>query len=104
MAQVRAGLARVTITPPVGMYLTGMERDSDSHGLRDDLYATALAFDDGETETVIVNADVLFFHPQVLDRVRAEVESLTGIPGQNLMFSATHAHSGPVTFAFQDSK
>jgi len=104
MGILQAGVSRVTITPPVGMYLVGMERSENSHGLRDDLYATALAFSDGETEAIIVSCDVLLIHPDLVKRVRQDASVQTGMSGENIMFCATHCHSGPVTCAFPDSK
>ncbi len=104
MKTFRAGISRVNITPPVGMYLVGMERMENSHGLRDDLFATALALHDGENEVVIMSLDLLVMHPEIVNRIRNEASAITGIPPNNMMFCATHCHSGPVTFALPDSK
>ena len=37
--ELRAGTARVTITPPVGLHLQGYNRGRPSEGIRDELYA-----------------------------------------------------------------
>lgn len=103
MENIRAGVGRVTITPPVGIYLIGMERYEDSHGLRDDLFATALALSDGATETVIVSLDVLSVHPELVRRVGEQVQAQLHIPSQNILLCATHCHSGPATYAYPDS-
>lgn len=103
MAELRAGVSRVTITPPVGMYLIGMERADASHGFRDDLYATAVAIQDDREEIVIVSMDVLVIHPDMVQRVRQEVSELIIIRPENIMFCATHCHSGPVMHAFPES-
>jgi len=104
MSALLAGVARVTITPPVGMYLPGMERTENSHGLRDDLYATALAVSDGTTEAIIVSCDLLMLHPSLVRRVREEAAAQTGVPGANMMFCATHCHSGAVSYAWPSSR
>ncbi|MGQ9683027.1 MAG: neutral/alkaline non-lysosomal ceramidase N-terminal domain-containing protein [Anaerolineae bacterium] len=104
MAQIRAGVGRVTITPPVGMYLVGMERDQVCTGLRDDLFATALVLSDGATEAAIVACDLLTVHAHLVRRVRQEVSARTGIPPAHVMLCATHCHSGPVTSADENSK
>jgi len=101
---LQAGVSRVTITPPVGMYLIGMERTENSHGLRDDLYATALAFSDGAKEAIIVSCDLLKVHPDLVRRVRHDASARTSVPGENIMICATHCHSGPVTHALPDSR
>jgi len=100
----KASVSRVTISPPVGMYLPGMERTENSHGLRDELYATALAFEADGDEVVIVSCDVLALHPETVFRVRQQASSLTGIRPGNIMLCATHCHSGPVTYALPDSR
>ena len=104
MNTIKAGVGRVTITPPVGMYLPGMERMEDSHGLRDDVYATALSISDADQEVVIVSLDALLVHPEFVARVRRQANEQTGIPPENLMFCATHCHSGPVTQAYENSR
>jgi hypothetical protein len=101
---IQAGVGRVTITPPVGTYLMGFaKRQGGSRGVRDDLYATAIALSDGVTEVVIVSCDLLMIHPDLVQRVRRDASAHTGIPGAHMMFCATHCHSGPVTHACPDS-
>jgi hypothetical protein len=102
MSPIQAGVSRVIITPPVGIYLIGMERGENSHGLHDDLYSTAVAVSDGKTELVIISADILFFVPELIEKVRTAASEQTGIPGRNIMFCATHCHSGPAPVADHD--
>jgi hypothetical protein len=104
MGMVQAGVSRVTITPPVGIYLIGFAgRPGGSRGVRDDLYATTLALSDGATEAAIVSCDLLIVHPDLAHRVRQDVCARTGIPGENILFCATHTHSGPGTYVYSDS-
>jgi hypothetical protein len=79
-----------------------MERGENSHGLHDDLYSTAVAVSDGKTELVILSADILFFVPELIEKVRTAASEQTGIPGRNIMFCATHCHSGPAPVADHD--
>ena len=102
MSPIQAGVGRVIITPPVGIYLIGMERGENSHGLHDDLYCTAVAVSDGKTELVILSADILLFVPELIEKVRTAACDQTGIPGRNIMFCATHCHSGPAPVADRD--
>jgi len=99
---LQAGVSRVIITPPVGIYLTGMERPENSYGLHDDLYATVLALSDGKTELAILSADILLFTLDLIAAVRQSASQQTGIPGENIMFCATHCHSAPPPAADQD--
>jgi len=104
MGIVQAGVSRVTITPPVGVYLIGFAgRAGGSRGVRDGLCATALAVSDGVTEAVIVSCDLLVVHHDLVRRVRQEASARTGVPGENMLFCATHTHSGPPTCTYPDS-
>ena len=100
---LQAGVARVIITPPVGIYQIGFLRDSGSRSIHDDLYATALVVGNGQNKAALVSCDLLFLHPEVISQVRADVGARTGIPPANIMFCCTHTHSGPIVYALPDS-
>ena len=55
MSKVRAGFARVCITPPLGTAMSGYFTPRYASGVHDELYASAAAFDDGERRAVIVS-------------------------------------------------
>lgn len=99
MCILKAGTSRVIISPPVGIYLVGMERSENSHGLHDDLYATALALRSSKTEIVILTADILLFTPEIVNLVRKSASQIIGIPEKNIMLCASHCHSGPAPTA-----
>jgi neutral ceramidase len=101
---LQAGVARATITPPVGIYQIGFGRQSGSRSIRDDLYATALVVGNGQNKAALVSCDLLFLHPEVISKIRADVAARTDIPPQNVMFCCSHTHSGPIVYAFPDSE
>ena len=84
MEGLRAGVAEVNITPPVGITLCGFSaRKGPSASVHDDLYARALVLDDGRTRLGVVTADVISFAPDLVDRIRtlvAEQERAHGVP------------------------
>jgi len=43
-----------------------------------------------------VTLDIISVTRAITDQARAEIEKATGIPGDHVMVSATHAHTGPV--------
>jgi len=100
---LQAGVARATITPPVGIYQIGFTRKSGSRTIHDDLYATALVVGNGQNRAALVSCDLLFLHPEVIGKIRADVASRTSIPAENIMFCCTHTHSGPIVYALPDS-
>jgi len=96
LGRLRAGSARVVITPPVGTPLSGYaSRVEGSIGVHDDLYAKCLILDDGATRVVVIACDVAGFPKRFVADVRRRVEELTGVPGDNVMVTATHTHTGP---------
>ena len=99
-ATLRGGSAKVNITPPVGVWLSGYaSRDKPSDDISDDLYAKALVLDNGSNAVAIISVDLLWIPPQITSEVRATVTDKTGIPEQNVLISATHTHFGPRIFS-----
>lgn len=93
---ILAGLQRVNITPPIGTPLGGYAaRKSVSEGIHDDLYATALVLQRGETTLALVVADLIGLPKEIVDKLRVAVQCSTGIPPENVLVAATHTHSGP---------
>ncbi|MDY0354830.1 MAG: neutral/alkaline non-lysosomal ceramidase N-terminal domain-containing protein [Sedimentisphaerales bacterium] len=97
-AALRAGCAKVDITPPLGLKLIGSQgKPSDS--VLDELYGRALVLSDGANTVAIVSVDLLYSPlEEITNPVRALVAERVGIPGQNIMVCATHTHSGPDIF------
>jgi len=93
---LKAGCARVDITPPIGVWLSGYgHRNKPSDGVCDPLYAKALVLDDGHSKVAIVCTDLLWVPLEITNRVRKTVTKKTGIPEQNILICATHTHFGP---------
>lgn len=91
----RAGAAQVVITPPKGAPMAGYYHARGAEGTLDDLYAKALVLDDGSTKVALVTLDLISTTFTLTREARAAIEKATGIPGANVMISATHAHTGP---------
>jgi len=94
---MRAGAAKVDITPPLGMRLEGYEaRTSGATGIHDPLHVRALVVegDDGTTVALVV-ADLLQVLPRLQGEVAGEVLARTGITRERLQLVGTHTHSGP---------
>ena len=95
MSELLAGVARTIITPPMGTYLIGYgDRTRGCNSVHDDLGATALVLDDGDTRLALIALDMLFDRQrnpsfkrilgEVRDRVKAGEElseAFTGYEG-----------------------
>jgi hypothetical protein len=100
---MRAGVARVCITPPVGTWQGGYgARTRPCEGIHDDLYARALVLggDDGRPCAAIVSVDVVGLPPELADAARRRAEEATGIPAGHIALCASHTHGGPATRSY----
>jgi hypothetical protein len=99
-AQLRAGVARVDITPSALMQMYGYanRRCGDASGTHDPLFAKALVLESGGVRMAIVTLDL---GSMVSDALRREVASRLGIP--ILLLAASHTHSAPSFLPFGSS-
>lgn len=113
---LRAGVARVNVTPTAGNWMAGyppelgqvpefpdnikgyVGRKKPSIGSHDPLWAKALVLDNGEERTAIVSIDTLIVTKAFTDLVRQEAQLRWGILPQNLLINTTHTHSAPDIF------
>ena len=94
-SNLKAGVAKVDITPAVvaNFSVTGHRRDVS--GVRDPLRAAVLILDDGETKAAIVTMDTIGAWEAMVKQARPRIEKETGVPAANIMISASHNHSAP---------
>lgn len=99
-AGFQAGVARVKITPDLPVWLNGFAaRTHPSHHVMQDLWAKALALDDGRGgRVVIVTADILFLPREITGVVAERCEKQFGVKRSQLLFNASHTHSGPAVW------
>jgi len=100
---MRAGVAKVDITPPVGVELSGyVARQQPSVGIHDQLYARALVFDNDRGRAAIVACDLIGLTRTSVEAIRRLVSQNTEVPGENVMVCCTHTHSGPATLRLRN--
>jgi hypothetical protein len=93
---LRAGGATVDITPPDGVRMDGYgARREPSHGFWRRLHAGITVLDDGDTCLILVTTDLLGVHATWVDWLRSLINEKLGVPGENVLVSATHNHAGP---------
>jgi hypothetical protein len=97
---LRAGVARVEITPSKFMQMYGYanRKCGPANGTHDPLFAKALVLQTGDSRMAIVTTDL---GSLVSDNLRREVASKLDIP--LLLLSASHTHSGPAFLPFGSS-
>lgn len=95
-AEMKAGVAKVDITPPLGVHMWGyFDRLKGAEGTLDPLYARVLVLEAGDKRLAYVDLDLgRTFGPASLDRLREAAKQSSGI--DDLIVQATHTHAGPV--------
>jgi neutral ceramidase len=95
-AALKGGCAKVDITPPVGVWLSGYgSRNRPSDDVNDELYARALVLDNGSDSVAIISIDLLWVPLEMTNQVRQILKDKIDIPERNVMICATHTHFGP---------
>ncbi|MFN0055264.1 MAG: hypothetical protein ACKV0T_24220 [Planctomycetales bacterium] len=95
VSNLRAGVAKVDITPDVtgGFLISGHTRTV--HEVRDPLRAGVLLLDNGETKAAIVSMDTVAAWDDMVRLARERIEQETGVPAANILIATSHNHSGP---------
>ncbi|MBI3922541.1 MAG: neutral/alkaline non-lysosomal ceramidase N-terminal domain-containing protein [Armatimonadetes bacterium] len=96
---MKAGFAKADITPRVGVELCGFGPFINRHsiGVRDKLWARAMAVSDGVKTLVLVSCDIIGVPLEITHQVRQLVREATALPEEAIMVHCTHTHSGPTT-------
>ena len=95
----RVGYGRENITPinydvPLAGY--GNTAKRMSAGFMDFIYTTCIAFTDANDNTILLfHNDLIRSSSQITNKAREAITAATGIPGENIMLTATHTHAGP---------
>ena len=95
VAQTRVGVAAVDITPPLGIPMAGYYHQRGAEGVLDPLYCKAMVIEQDGRRAALVTLDIISVTRSITDTARSEIEKMTGIQGDHVMISATHAHTGP---------
>jgi neutral ceramidase len=94
---LKAGAARIDITPPVGYPMWGYaaRKDAPSVGVREPLMARAVVLTVGKTKLAIVSLDLGRAPPRTsMQNIRKQLKDATQI--ETIFLVASHTHHGPV--------
>ncbi len=87
--RLRAGAARVDITPPVNPEYPPSGKYEHEH-----LYVRAIVLDNGLTRAALLNADLGNMPEDVWANASKQIGEELKCPVENIIMSATHTHSG----------
>src|SRR5690242_15261834 len=93
---LHAGVARVVITPPVGIRRCGYTvQEGVSRAIERDLTATALVLSGGPVKVALLAVDILFIQSPHVERMRERIGQRLRIPTDQVLINASHTHLGP---------
>ncbi len=87
---LKAGVARVDISPKLGLNLAGYPNVArENTGIHDPLYATALFLDNGKQKYAMVSLDLLYMAKELVKNIRAQFD-------YPVSCTCTHTHCAPL--------
>lgn len=92
------GVARVDITPEFPIRLGGFAgRRMESAGVRQHLFAKALAISEGDAPPVVIVAiDCMAISDELVQQVARRVQEQVDVPVERFSLTATHSHTAPM--------
>ena len=106
---LKAGFARLDVTPPLGTELTGYFNVRVSDGILDPIYLNAVAIGNDDNTVLIITADFMYIREQSVTGYRALIEKRTGLNKDNILIHTVHQHTsttagaeGPTDPMYQD--
>ena len=96
MNDLKAGFARVNVTPMLGIHVAGYFKERIADGVLDELEINALALRAGENTLLLLSMDICHISTKRCEGFRKHIEEATGVPAGNILIHATHTHTGPV--------
>lgn len=100
---LKAGFARVDITPTLGVAIPGYFEKRYVKGVCDPLYATAVAFDDGEKRIVVMSVDLIGMNMEFMSLLRPEVAKAIDTDVDGVFICCTHTHTGAAVASTTDT-
>ncbi|MHB9031356.1 MAG: neutral/alkaline non-lysosomal ceramidase N-terminal domain-containing protein, partial [Candidatus Latescibacterota bacterium] len=95
-SSLKVGVGETVITPQKNMQMAGFARSQVATGVHDDLHARSLVIEDaGGTAAVLMTVSIVGLTDEFAGRIREGITAKTGVPGESIVISCTHTHSGP---------
>ena len=90
---LKAGFARVDVTPPLGSFLAGYFEARFAEGILDPIQLNAIALSDEKESVLIITSDFLGIRENYATPIRQKIAERTGVPADHIMVTALHQHT-----------
>ena len=106
---MKAGFAKVSITPPIGTAMMGFGSRDREHGcekIHDDIFVRALYLAHEGEEALIMGFDLCFLGREDADRYKGAIGRRIDLSPKQILMNTSHTHVGPSvgTWAYADYK
>lgn len=95
MNSLKAGFARVNVTPMMGIPINGYFLDRISDGVLDELEINALALQAGGKKVILMSLDSCSIATYILNEYRDLISQATALPREAIYIHTTHSHTTP---------
>ena len=99
---MKAGFARVDMTPPLGTHLHGYFHERPAEGIITPLYINTVVFDDGENKAALVVLDLEGMNRANNEVLRRRIAEKNDINEEAIFVCCTHTHLGPTNGDYTD--
>ena len=89
MANLQAGFARVDVTPPLGIEISGYFVERFASGILDALEASALALRCGDDQAILIALDNLMIDKETMYAYRAAIAERTGVKAEAVFIACS---------------
>jgi neutral ceramidase len=96
------GVARVDISPPLGLPLLHPLREGPASSIEQPLTATALVVASGERKLAMVACDLIYVRGAYAQGLRERIGSVLGIPFGQVLVNCSHTHAVPPMPGWED--
>lgn len=96
MSNLYAGFARTDITPLFGVTISGYFHIRIADGVLDPLYASAVYFNNGEKQAVLINLDIIGINQKFIEKIKNAVAERLQTDADGVFVECSHTHLGPV--------
>jgi hypothetical protein len=90
---IKAGFARVDVTPPLGTPIAGYFKVRPSEGVLDPIELNAVAFGNEVDAAILITCDFTGMTMARITPVRERIAAQTGVPAERILITSLHQHT-----------
>ena len=90
---IKAGFARVDVTPPLGTPIAGYFSVRKSDGVRDPIELNAIAFGNEKDAALLIACDFTGMTMARITPLREKIADATGVPADHVLITSLHQHT-----------